>query len=158
MSTHINSRENGAALVIGLLLLLLITFLVVASMNNANVQERMAANSQNINLAFQAAESGIDEQVSQVESGDTAALNTALIQSHSATPNWPTDTYDAGDSDISTAVEIRHLGLISMGTGSSINADESAPKVAGARFEIRSASTIAGSGAHVGIVQGLEYR
>lgn len=153
-----NRKQEGAALVVGLLLLLLITFLAVASMNNANVQERMAANSQNVNLAFQAAESAVDDQIQLVMGGDTSNLATARSQFGLTTPAWPTDTYDAGDSDITTNVEIRSMGDMTLSSGNSIDADESSVRLTGARFEMRSVSTIAGSGARVSIVQGLEYR
>lgn len=153
-----NRKQEGAALVVGLLLLLLITFLAVASMNNANVQERMAANSQNVNLAFQAAESAVDNQIQLVMGGDTSNLATARSQFGLTTPAWPTDTYDAGDSDITTNVEIRSMGDMTLSSGNSIDADESSVRLTGARFEMRSVSTIAGSGARVSIVQGLEYR
>lgn len=151
-------RQNGAVLVVGLLILLLATFLAVATMNNSNVQERMAANSQNENLAFQAAESGVDSQINLISGGDTSKLAEAKTQYEAATPVWPTASYDAGDTDITTSVEIRGMGDMALSSGNSIDADESSVRLTGARFEMRSVSTIAGSGARIGIVQGLEYR
>lgn len=150
--------QQGAALVVGLLILLLVTFLAVASMNNANVQERMAANTQNENLAFQAAESAVDEQIQVVSDGDTSQLALAKSQYGLTTPNWPTESYDAGDSDITTDVEIRSMGDMTLSSGNSIDADESSVRLTGARFEMRALSTITGSGARVSIIQGLEYR
>ena len=123
-----NRKQEGAALVVGLLLLLLITFLAVASMNNANVQERMAANSQNVNLAFQAAESAVDDQIQLVMGGDTSNLATARSQFGLTTPAWPTDTYDAGDSDITTNVEIRSMGDMTLSSGNSIDEPLSAER------------------------------
>lgn len=151
-------QQQGAALVVGLLILLLATFLAVASMNNANMQERMAANSQNLNLAFQAAESAIDAQIGVVVGGDASRLGQARVEYGKPTPNWPTTTYNAGDSDISTSVQIRSMGDVTLSTGNSIDADESSVRLSGARFEMRSTSTITGSGARASIVQGLEYR
>ena len=159
MSAHNMARQQqGAALVVGLLILLLATFLAVASMNNANMQERMAANSQNLNSAFQAAESAIDDQIRDVVNGDASRLGLARGEYGKATPNWPTDTYNAGDSDINTNVQIRSMGDVTLSTGNSIDADESSVRLSGARFEMRSISTITGSGARASIVQGLEYR
>lgn len=158
MYSTLAKKQDGAALVVGLLILLLATFLAVATMNNANVQERMAANAQNENLAFQAAESAIDAQIVGVIGGNTSNLAAARTQFGMPTPSWPTDTYDAGDTDITTNVEIRSMGDMTLSSGNSIDADESSVRLTGARFEMRSVSTIAGSGARVGIVQGLEYR
>lgn len=151
-------NEQGAALVVGLMILLLATFLAVATMNNANMQERMAANSQNENLAFQAAESSVDNQINLVGDGNMSALTAANTQFGLASPAWPTRSYDAGDSDIATTVEIRSLGEMSLTSGNSIDADESSVRLSGSRFEMRAVSTVAGSGARISIVQGLEYR
>jgi len=158
MNTINIKRQQGAVLVVGLLLMLLATFLTVAAMNNAGVQERMAANTQNENIAFQAAESAVDDQIKQVMDGDTSRLSQAKIQETSATPTWPTASYNAGDSDISTTVEIRGMGEAALSAGNSMDADESSARLGVARFEMRSISTIAGSGARVSIIQGLEYR
>ncbi len=53
-------RQRGAALVVGLLLLTVITLLAIAGMNSASVELVMAGNSQFHQKAFQAAETGIE--------------------------------------------------------------------------------------------------
>jgi type IV pilus assembly protein PilX len=53
-------RQSGAALVIGLLLLLVLTLLAVSSMNTASTELAMAGNAQYQQNAFQAAETGIE--------------------------------------------------------------------------------------------------
>ncbi|MGD8339967.1 MAG: PilX N-terminal domain-containing pilus assembly protein [Gammaproteobacteria bacterium] len=53
-------RQRGAALVVGLVLMLVLTILGVSGMNTATLELAMAANSQARQLAFQAAESGIE--------------------------------------------------------------------------------------------------
>ncbi len=61
--TRMNSpgrTQSGAALVVGLLLLLVLTLLAISGMNTASLELVMAGNTQyNLN-AFQAAESGIE--------------------------------------------------------------------------------------------------
>lgn len=52
--------QRGAALVVGLVLLLVITMLAVTSMNTSTVQLMMAGNKQFAESAFQAAETGIN--------------------------------------------------------------------------------------------------
>jgi type IV pilus assembly protein PilX len=52
-------RQSGAALVVVLMLLVVITLLGLASMRGAIMQERMAANTISRGLAFQAAEAGL---------------------------------------------------------------------------------------------------
>lgn len=52
-------RQSGAVLVISLIMLLLLTMIGVSSSQNAGMEERMAGNSRDKNLAFQAAESAL---------------------------------------------------------------------------------------------------
>ncbi len=56
-------RQRGAALVIGLVLLLVLTLLAVSGMHSASVELIMAGNEQYRQNAFQAAEAGIEDAV-----------------------------------------------------------------------------------------------
>ena len=58
-------RQQGAALVIGLLLLVVITVLAVSGMNTATTELAMARNDQNYEYAFQAAETGLEIALAQ---------------------------------------------------------------------------------------------
>jgi type IV pilus assembly protein PilX len=58
-------RQQGAALVVGLLLLLVLTLLAVSGMNSASLEFIMAGNEQYRSNAFQAAEAGIEQSISQ---------------------------------------------------------------------------------------------
>ena len=57
--------QQGAALVIGLLLLVVITVLAVSGMNTATTELAMARNDQNYEYAFQAAETGLEYALAQ---------------------------------------------------------------------------------------------
>jgi len=59
------SRQTGAALFVGLVLLLVMTVLGVSGMNTATLELTMAGNSQAQQQAFQAAETGIDIAISR---------------------------------------------------------------------------------------------
>ncbi len=66
MKTLKNSkRQNGAALVVGLVLLVVITVLAISGMNTATTELAMARNDQNYENAFQAAETGLENALSQ---------------------------------------------------------------------------------------------
>lgn len=54
------NRQQGAVLVISLLLLVVITTLAISGMNTATTELAMARNDQNYEFAFQAAETGLD--------------------------------------------------------------------------------------------------
>ena len=60
MNKHtILKKQDGAALVVGLILLVVITILAISGMNTATTELAMARNDQNIENAFQAAETGL---------------------------------------------------------------------------------------------------
>lgn len=61
MTKSINhNKQNGAALIVGLLLLVVITVLAVSGMNSATTELAMARNDQYYENAFQAAETGLE--------------------------------------------------------------------------------------------------
>lgn len=60
-------RERGAALIVGLILMLVMTILAVATMGTANVEVVMASNTQYSENAFQLAETGIDVNIATVD-------------------------------------------------------------------------------------------
>ncbi len=63
--THLKNRQQGAALVVGLLLLVVITVLAVSGMYTATTELAMARNDQNYEYAFQAAETGLEVALAQ---------------------------------------------------------------------------------------------
>jgi type IV pilus assembly protein PilX len=65
-------RQQGAALVVGLILLLVITVLAISGMSTASLELQMAGNAQYGQNAFQASETGI-EQAMTVGTYDTSA-------------------------------------------------------------------------------------
>jgi type IV pilus assembly protein PilX len=94
LSPHMKRKsQSGAALVIGLLLLLVLTLLAVSGMNTATLDLQMAGNEQSYQGAFQAAETGI-EQALVAPSNDTSVVATIAptAVSGSNTDNYKTTT------------------------------------------------------------------
>ncbi len=60
-TTKMFARERGAALVVALVMLLVMTVLGVSAARTTNLQERMAGNLRDSNLAFQSAERALRE-------------------------------------------------------------------------------------------------
>ncbi|MDH3805277.1 MAG: PilX N-terminal domain-containing pilus assembly protein, partial [Gammaproteobacteria bacterium] len=58
-------KQQGAALVVGLILMVVITVLAISGMNTATTELAMARNDQNYEYAFQAAETGIEQALAQ---------------------------------------------------------------------------------------------
>lgn len=68
-------RQNGAILVVSLLLLLVMTALALSASNSTRLQERMAGNARDVELAFQGSEAGLREsEVDLQKSADKAGM------------------------------------------------------------------------------------
>jgi len=80
----IAKRQQGAALVVGLVLLVVVTVLAVSGMNTATTELAMARNDQNYEFAFQAAETGLEAALSQgrFDTLNDVDLGTGYINSH----------------------------------------------------------------------------
>ena len=90
INMNTNTRQNGAALITALVMLVILTMLGLSSMSTNTMEERMAANSQEVNRAFQAAESGLDQAYADVNSFN---LNNTVDNPNSYTINI--GSYDA---------------------------------------------------------------
>src|SRR5262245_40260750 len=74
-STRMGSTQRGAALVVGLVLLLIITLLAISVMNTSVTELTAAGNEQFQENAFQAAETGIERSVAVGNFNPNAAVN-----------------------------------------------------------------------------------
>ena len=83
------SHQCGAALVIGLVLLVVLTLLAVSGMNSASLEFVMAGNEQYRANAFQAAEAGIEQSLNQGLFNPGAPFQN-LNGANTATDNWAT--------------------------------------------------------------------
>lgn len=106
-------KQNGAALVVGLILLVVITVLAISGMNTATTELAMARNDQNTENAFQAAETGLEAALAQGRF-DTLATTTV------------TQNITANES-VSAMIQFEDSTLVpdrafSLGVGSGINA------------------------------------
>lgn len=111
------NRQSGAALVIGLLLLLILTILAVSGMMTATLELQMAGNTQYRERAFQAAETGI-ERALETATFDTTAAHVATNQDVDPDDSSNDDTYDFRmEFDEQTGTTIVPGGGFSMGTG-----------------------------------------
>ena len=81
MTVKRKNRQSGAALVIGLLLLVVITVLAISGMNTATTELAIARNDQSYETAFQAAETGLEKAIAQ------GRFNTTLKQTIVGTNN-----------------------------------------------------------------------
>lgn len=88
--------QQGAALVVGLLLLVVITVLAISGMNTAATELAMARNDQNYENAFQTAEAGLENALAQgtfnTTLGANLVQNITTNESYSATIQFENTT------------------------------------------------------------------
>jgi len=111
MKSH--SKQQGAALVVGLILLVVITVLAISGMNTATTELAMARNDMNYENAFQAAETGLEIALGQ-------GLFDTLVGS------TVTQTISSHDS-VSAEIEFEDSSIVpdkafSLGSGSGVAA------------------------------------
>ena len=94
-----SSRQRGAALVISLLMLIILTLIGVTAMQTSGLEEKMASNSRDLNLAFQAAEAALKDAEDFINTGiasttafdgNTAGLYPPVTETNPTAP----DPYD----------------------------------------------------------------
>ena len=97
-------RQQGAALVIGLILLLVLTILAVSGVFTSTMELRMVRNNQSQERSFQAAEVAVEDALANPVLSTSAVFNQATI----AVPNSPGDTY---------SYQLQFVGQAPLGTG-----------------------------------------
>jgi len=97
---YIPAKQNGAVLVMSMLMLLIMTMIGVTTMNTATMEEKMSANSMNSNISLQASESAVDAALN-----DTNNLVLALNSSTAIAIS-----VDLGDPNITANATILYKG------------------------------------------------
>ena len=147
-------RQSGAVLVISLVILLVITLIGVAGMNSSVMQERMAANAQNANRAFQAAESSVGALLEQLYDSDLSMLRDAMKDADSLSDEQ-SFSVDPGEG-INGAYQARYLGEIIVTSGSSMDPNESSTLLKGYRYELKGSAVMDNTGAASTVFKGNE--
>jgi type IV pilus assembly protein PilX len=120
-STSLGAHEQGIALVVVLVLLIVTALLGVAVMRSSAMQERMAANLRDRSLAFEAAESTlrfVQNQVMSVGSMEQAPpvpndCTTRSVCPRGSAAAWrsaPTSAYDSARLPVAPEYWVEHIG------------------------------------------------
>jgi type IV pilus assembly protein PilX len=140
-SIHSVRHQRGAILVTSLLLLLVLTVLGVAMMKMTNMQERMAGNTRDLNLALQASEAALRDGETRISklpaSWDAFTANAGCTYCQKywlpvdlddpSKFNWPADAQEfgvAGTKEFSLAEDPRFTVEDAGWVGDSILVDE----------------------------------
>ena len=149
------ASQRGAALIISLVILQVITMIGLASMNSSILQERMSANAQNARQAFFSAESAGQDLFKRLEPMNVnstewkRALN--ALDAGIGVSTTPVNYSGAGTGKKATS-EIRYLGEANLIEGHSFGEDIETFRH---RFEIIGDAEITGSGATGRVVRGV---
>ncbi len=115
-NTRALPKQSGAALVIGLILLTIITLLSVSAMQNTNLETKIAVNHQFKELSFQAAENALAIIVGPEL--DTLSLDIPpIIGDTDTTADFYTATGITDQPDLSTDVAMTYQNVIDPGKG-----------------------------------------
>ncbi len=115
MTPHLHqkvfARCTGSALIICLIFLLLLTIIGVASMQSATLQERMAGNTRDRNVAFQSAEAAIRAGEDTLGGAVVPSFNNSVagyrqpVANSGSASYWETYNWTAGPGTNSGAQE-----------------------------------------------------
>jgi type IV pilus assembly protein PilX len=123
------NRQTGAALVVGLILLLVLTLLAISGMNTATLELQMAGNNQFSQSAFQAAESGIEATMQSGNFNTNDAFDSGVVDipdsndTYEATMQFNTDNGLSPDPNGGSSIgeggigfNAYHFDIVSTGT------------------------------------------
>lgn len=149
----VSQNERGAVLVISLVILLVVTLMGVGALETAVFQERMAANSQNKNVAFQDTASLLEEILRDpnVLGGAATELNAAIVRGIGEPSN--ASNY-AADDPVSAEYTITYMGesnpFVKPGQETSLSSP-----IPQRRFEIRMSTENVNTQAGTSHIQGF---
>ena len=98
------SQQGGAALIVGLILLLVLTILAVSGVMTSSLELRMVRNTQSQERAFQTAEVAIEDALANPVLSTSTPFNQATIPN----PSSPEDQY---------SYQLQFVGETPVGTG-----------------------------------------
>jgi type IV pilus assembly protein PilX len=94
-SQTLKHRQQGAALIVGLIMLLLLTLIGVAGMRDTLLQEKMVGNMIDREVALQAAESALRTAEDKIAKAGTVSLSVDGIGVQNVLPRTPTNVTES---------------------------------------------------------------
>ena len=96
----ISNRQTGAALIVSLLLLIVVTILGISGMRSTTLEEKMASNMHDVQLAFHAAESALREGEGKLQLPTLPAFNDTNGYYQPDALLWQTIDWDPANGDV----------------------------------------------------------
>jgi len=119
---NIPDRQSGAALIVGLVLMMVLTLLAVSTMRTSTLELAMAGNAQFHEQATQLAETGIRDAINRINAGEIvpSPINTWLVD-FTEVVAAPDGGSDLGSYRIT--INYKNCGDTPPGNGQTIKAD-----------------------------------
>lgn len=158
MNTQIKAQQ-GAVLVISLVVLAVITLIAVTELSKAGDQTRMATNSQQFNQTFHAAESAMSHAMKKISNQTSSneanyvAMGNAMEQGVSI----KVENNDLSDDNLKVSVSYRTETVNTLRPGISLNASQNDLMIRKVNFTATGTAIIVDSGATATITQGFTY-
>lgn len=116
LRAHLPRRERGAALVIGLIMLLILTILAFTGVNTATTELAMASNEQFRRNAADASAAGIEESIASLDlvgttPGSAATLPEAVLGDNEATTYTSVTRYVGDEAGVPQSSADKFIGL-----------------------------------------------
>jgi type IV pilus assembly protein PilX len=151
----VGEGQRGAALIISLVILLVLTVIGLTSMKTSILQERMSANAQNARQAFLSAEAASQDLFRKLEpmNANSTEWKRALdaLDAGIRVATTPVAYGGAGSGKVATA-ELRYLGEANLVEGQSFGEDIETFRH---RYEIIGDASVTGTGARSSVVRGV---
>ncbi len=110
--SNILKKQQGAALIVSLVILIAMTMLAVTSMRGTSTELAMAGNLRESGLAFQAAEAGLRFAELQVENAVNAGAVANQISQLSADPDYlHANSWKSGGSAQTATIDLSSVGV-----------------------------------------------
>lgn len=120
MTNQPTNKQSGAVLYVALIMLILLALIGIVAMQVAGQQERMAANYQATNIAFQNAEGAVRAQEEELKTEVLAQI----LPPTNVPPTDCASTHDAAGWTDATAAYVRRLDLCFSWGGMDYPSDE----------------------------------
>lgn len=144
-------KQEGAILVISLILLMIVTLVAMSTINTTQLEEKMASNLQVSNQVFQAAEAALEEGV---DAG--AYLNVVRISGAAGATIAVTNNDARISSDYSAS--FKEMSIPVGDDAASIDLGAGGATVSYYNFDVAATASIANTGASASHVQGIYMR
>lgn len=152
---RMGTGQQGAALIISLVVLLVITVIGLTSMKTSILQERMSANAQNARQAFLAAEAASQDLYRKLEPMNSSSTEwqraLGALDKGIRVATTPVTYGGAGSGKAATA-ELRYLGEANLVEGHSFGEDIETFRQ---RYELIGDATVTGTGADSRVIRGV---